>query len=61
MCGSCHIGSVLIGVKYRNWRQTLDVYLLFAVWIGQIQLKLILHICNLCTGQFVSYKSVIYF
>ena len=37
MSGSCHIRSVLIGVKYRN----LDVYLLFAIWIGQIQSKLI--------------------
>ena len=30
MCGSCHIGNVLIGVEYRNCCQTLDVYLLFA-------------------------------
>ena len=28
MCGSSHIRSVLIGVEYRNFRQTLDVYLL---------------------------------
>ena len=39
--GSSHIQSVVIGVKYRNWRQTLDVYLLFASWMGQIQSKLI--------------------
>ena len=36
MCGSCHIRSVLIGVKYQNWCQTLDVYLLFAILLGQI-------------------------
>ena len=31
--------------------------------MGQIQLKVKtdLHVCNLWTGQFVSYKSVIYF
>jgi hypothetical protein len=28
---SSHIRSVLIGVSYRNCRQTLDVYLLFAI------------------------------
>ena len=39
--GSSHIRSVLIGVEYQNYCQTLDVYLLFAIWIGQIQLKLI--------------------
>ena len=26
-----------IGVEYRNCHQTLDVYLRFAIWIGQIQ------------------------
>ena len=31
MCGSCHIWNVLIGVEYWNCRQTLDVYLLFAI------------------------------
>ena len=41
MFGSSHIPSVLIGVEYLNYRQTLDVYLLFAIWMGQIQLKLI--------------------
>ena len=39
MCGSCHIRNVLIGVKYKNCRGTLDVYLLFAIWMGQIQSK----------------------
>ena len=39
MCGSSHIQSVLIGVEYRNCRRTLDVYLLFAIWMGQIQSK----------------------
>ena len=44
LCGSCHISSFLIGVEYWNCRQPLDVYLLFAIWIGQIQSKLI-YIC----------------
>ena len=37
MYSSCHIRSVLIGVKYWNCHQTLDVYLLFAIWVGQIE------------------------
>jgi hypothetical protein len=41
MSGSSHIPSVLIGVKYRNCRRSLDVYLLFAIWMWQIQSKLI--------------------
>ena len=41
MSGSSHIQSVVIGVEYRNCRRTLDVYLLFAIWTGQIQSKLI--------------------
>ena len=41
MSGSFHIQSVVIGVEYRNYRRTLDVYLLFPIWMGQIQLKLI--------------------
>ena len=41
MRGSSHIRSVLIGVEYRNCCQTLDVYLRFAIWIGQIQSKLL--------------------
>jgi hypothetical protein len=41
MSGSSHIQSVLIGVEYQNCCQTLEVYLLFAVWMGQIQSKLI--------------------
>ena len=47
MSGSSHIQSVLIGVEYRNFRRTLDVYLLFSTWMGQIQSKLI--------GIFVTY------
>ena len=39
--GSCHIQNLLIGVEYRNCRRTLDVYLLFGIWVGQIQAKLI--------------------
>ena len=61
LSGSSHIRSVLNGVEYRNWHRILDVYLLFVIWMGQIQLKVKtdLHVCNLWTGQFVSYKSVI--
>ena len=58
---SSHIRSILIGDEYRNYCRTLDVYLLFTAWIWQILLKLILHTFNICTGQWVSYKSVIYF
>ena len=36
MCGSCHIQNILIGVEYQNCCQTFDVYLLFAIWMGQI-------------------------
>ena len=35
MSGSSHIRSVLIGVEYQNG-QILDVYLLFAILLGQI-------------------------
>ena len=41
LSGSSHIQSLLIGVEYRNCRQTLDVYLLFAIRMGQIQSKLL--------------------
>ena len=41
MHGSSLIQSVLIGVKYGNRCQSLDVYLHFAIWIGQIQSKLL--------------------
>ena len=40
MSGSSHIPSVLIGVEYRNCHRTLDVYLLFAILLGQIKSKL---------------------
>ena len=40
MSGACHIGSVLIGVKYRNWCPTLNVYLLFDILLRQIYQKL---------------------
>ena len=52
MSGSSHIRSVLIGVEYGNCRLILDVYLLFVIWMGQIQLKLLCksgHIGNLWT------------
>ena len=41
MSGSSHIRSVLIDIEYRNCRQTLDVYLHFSIWMGQIQSKII--------------------
>ena len=41
MSGPSHTWSVLIGVGYQNCRQTSDVYLLFAICMGQIQSKLI--------------------
>jgi hypothetical protein len=34
MCGSCHIRNVLIGIEYQICHRTLDVYLLFAIWMG---------------------------
>ena len=39
--GSSHIRSVLIDIEYRNCCQTFNVYLCFAIWIGQIQPKLL--------------------
>ena len=39
MCGSCHIRNLLIGVECQNCSRSLDVYLLFAIWMGQIQSK----------------------
>ena len=41
MPGSSHIRSVLIGLEYLNYHRILDVYLLFAIWMEQIQSKLI--------------------
>ena len=41
MSGSSHIRSVLIGIKYLNCCQILDVYLLLVIWIEQIESKLI--------------------
>jgi len=40
MRGSSHFRSVLVCVEYRNCRRTLDVYLLFAILIGEIISKL---------------------
>ena len=37
MCGGSFIKCVLIGVEYRNYCQTLDIYLLVAISIGQIE------------------------
>ena len=56
---SSHIRSVLIGIEYHNYHQTVDVYLLFTFCYlgGANSMKTFLHICNLWTGQFASYKS----
>ena len=40
MFASSHIRSVLICVKYQNRHRNLDVYLLFAILLGQIKSKL---------------------
>ena len=40
LSGSSHIETVLIGVGYRNCLRTLDDYVHFAIWMGQIQSKL---------------------
>ena len=40
MSGSSHIRNVLIVVEYRNYHRNLDVYLLFAIWMGHILLKM---------------------
>ena len=40
MCGSCHIRNFVIGMEYQNCRRTLDVYLLFAILLGQIKSEL---------------------
>ena len=34
---SSHIRSVLSGVEYQNCCRILDAYLLFVVWMGQVQ------------------------
>jgi hypothetical protein len=39
MRGLSHIQNVKIVIEYGNCRQTLDVYLLIAILIGQIQSK----------------------
>ena len=60
MSGSSHIRSVLIGVEYRNCCWNLDVYLHFVKYLdGANSIKTDLYICNLRTGQFESYKSLI--
>ena len=41
MSGSSYIRNVLIDVEYQNCWWTFVVYLLFAIWMGQIHLKLI--------------------
>ena len=46
MSGSSYIG-ILIGAEYH-------FYLLFAIWMGQIQSKLIYIMFNLWTGQYIS-------
>ena len=60
MSGSSHIRSVLIGIEYQNYCQILDVYLLFAIWVGQVQLKLIyVFVTYGMASLYISYKCVI--
>ena len=40
MSGSSHVQSVLIGVENQNCGRTLNVYLLFAILLGQMKSKL---------------------
>ena len=58
MSGSSHIQSVLIGVKYLNWCRTMDVYLLFAILLGQVKSKVNLQTYNFQTDQSIRYKYV---
>ena len=41
MCGSCHIGNVLIGVEYRKLSSNFECLFTFCFLMGQIQSKLI--------------------
>ena len=59
MSDSSHIWGVLIGVEYQNCSQTLKYLFTFCYLNAANSIKTDLHICNLGTGQFVSYKSVI--
>ena len=62
MSSSSHIQSVLIGVKYQKCSGTWDAYVLFTMYLDVANsIKTDLHICNLWTGQFVSYMHVIFF
>ena len=59
MSNSSYISSVLIGVVYRNCRSNFGCLFTFCYLDVENSIKSDLHICNLWTGQFVSYKSVI--
>ena len=50
--GSSHIQSFIIGVEYRNCCRTLNVYLLFALLLGQTKSKLNY---RLVSGQSITY------
>ena len=55
MRGSSHIQSVLIGVEYRNCHRILNVHLLIAISIGQVQSKPIYKLVNyIPTSQLVT-------
>ena len=43
---SSHIRSILIGDEYRNCSRTLDVYLFFAILLGQIKSKIYYRLLN---------------
>ena len=57
MSSSSHIQNVLIGAKYQNCHRTLDVFLLFAILLGQIKSKL--QTCNWPVNKLQICKSVL--
>ena len=58
VCGSCHVRSVLIGIKYQNWHRNFACLFTFycSSYANLLQTKL--QTCNLQTGQSISYKYV---
>ena len=58
MSGSFHIRSVVIGVKYLKFMSNIGCLFTFYFLDRENSIKTDLHICNLWTGQFVSYIQV---
>ena len=59
MCGSCHIQNVLIWRRISKLLSNFGCLFTFCYLDGANSIKTDLHICELWTGQFVSYKSLI--